>query len=410
MPENLTPSPDNPSSCECCGCCGHLPDDCLCGHCERCGTLVRAVCIRCDGCESCCRCVDCSDCGRRITRGEQYTFTGNSQNYCRDCYRERYVYCSCCGEDVSRDHPWCDDCDTCNACCLCEERAVRDSVPLVTAPRPPRFHRPLKHQLTINPCPRLAALEIECCGFRGTRVSKRTVADVVRKWGAGIVEDGSLPCAGREITTAPAGGDLLVTQLTEISHTLHAARAYVDTSAGLHVHVDARDLSWWDIRRLVVLYARIEPALLSVLPPSRRNNRYCLPCGQRYLNYLQQAPCRAQRKALVQAVYGTTQECRYEKTNKYCHKRYAALNLHSWWHRGTIECRLFPGTVDCRKMLHWARLWCSIVSAAATWTDKRVNSLPPTWDALLSLAPDHATSAWLTARRQRFTMATLEDN
>lgn len=69
-----------------------------------------------------------------------------------------------------------------------------------------------------------------------------------------------------------------------------------------HVHIDARDFNHWDMRRLVMVYAKIEDALFAMVPEARRESRYCSPCGEAYLASINSEPANA-KKAIVDATY-----------------------------------------------------------------------------------------------------------
>jgi hypothetical protein len=181
--------------------------------------------------------------------------------------------------------------------------------------------------------------------------------------------------------------------------------ATVTKDCGYHVHVDARDLTYWDMRRLIRLYARIENALFQVVSASRQTSQYCKRCGDQYLRGLDRQNPR-DRHAVTKAVYNVPAVGRYTvselKDSKYHHKRYAALNLHSWYYRGTIECRLHQGTVNAERVVNWGMLWAALIDWVATHTDKALDTLPgDSFECLLSLAPV-AIRDWLAARRAHF--------
>lgn len=98
-------------------------------------------------------------------------------------------------------------------------------------------------------------------------------------WGISCVSDGSLPSDGFELNLAPAGGDRWVEEVNAICGELKSRRAWVDASCGLHTHADCRDVTWYDLRRVLLYYALVEPTLYQLMPNSRRENSYCVPCG-----------------------------------------------------------------------------------------------------------------------------------
>jgi hypothetical protein len=246
------------------------------------------------------------------------------------------------------------------------------------------FHAPKLHERKINASKRFLSVEIEVASID----SGYDTAKAVRKWRGGIVEDGSLPNSGFEINTAPAGGDKFIEQITEICAALARGNANVTAACGLHVHIDARDFDHYTIRRLVDVYALIEDALFGMASPSRRTSTYCTPCGKTYRQAMQAGavPYKVAKANTLRAVYdfrnnADPAERKYQgrslcsrKKNKYESARYHALNLHSWFYRGTVECRIFNGTTNRDKIVHWGMLWARILDYAAHKSDKEITA------------------------------------
>jgi hypothetical protein len=256
---------------------------------------------------------------------------------------------------------------------------------------------------------RLVGLEIEVA-----KVSENTesLVQACRTWRASIVEDGSVD-DGFEINTSPAAGDYLPAMIARIGRGLREADARVDQRCGLHVHVDCRDFSFYDMRKLVKLYTKIEPALFAMMPGSRRRSVYCRPCGQRFVYDLDhfKIPKDSKRK-LLQNVTDSTPDVswktqRSSKGGRYG-SRYNAMNLLSWLYRGTIECRLHTGTVQASKMHCWALLWQAIVDFAYKNTEHEINTLYDSGDLgsaeplLLKIAPSDEVRAYVTSRINEF--------
>ena len=254
---------------------------------------------------------------------------------------------------------------------------------------------------------RLIGVEIELAG--GKAGAYPWIAEC-RRVGHGVVSDGSIrasPAARAwlpvEITTLPANGRKLDQSISRLDSALRAAKARTNTSCGTHVHVDARDLGWSDVRTLARVWRAVEPAMFSALPPSRRSNEYCLPCGDTYgaaaadgdfktafLKTLYRIsppkPPDSNAMGLVDKRYYKRRydrearafAARYRETTarKYNPARYYALNLHSWFFRGTVEFRLGSGTVHLVKTsLPWAKICRAIVHFAATANSERLSTL-----------------------------------
>jgi len=212
------------------------------------------------------------------------------------------------------------------------------------------------------------------------------------------VDDGSIDDDnGFEINTSPAHRDTFKEQITEWGELFRISEAKPNSSCGLHIHISANDFDWLDIKKLVKLYERIELALFSLVPKSRRNNRYCRPCGERFTGGLDSISDIDSKYRLQLELIGNTylnprdytvskrikdSEKRdtifYFPSNKKERRpdaRYMALNLHSWLYRKTIECRLFNGTVTPSNIINWAYLWEAILNTAYYLSEKEIDYL-----------------------------------
>lgn len=301
--------------------------------------------------------------------------------------------CPICKDKYQRDRG--DECEKCPYCCQC--RTEQNGIQMISTPWL-RFHSSEKKLLKENRSRRFAAAEIEVAGITGN--GKATMA-AIRKWRAAIVSDGSLPQGGFEINTAPGNGDLLLQQIKEICDGLTKDDAWVDQSCGLHVHINARDFSYYDMRRLLLLYAKIEKSLYEVVPGNRKTSTYCKPCADLYIKGLDVARTPwATKAALVQNHYNRIGDINDAKSSKGGGERYHALNLQSWFFRGTCECRLHSGTTSFKKIANWLMLWINIHDQAMKMTERDIVRLPARWETLIGLAPNKEIAAWLERRRE----------
>lgn len=328
--------PGGRGACRSCAQCREHCSCVTCGTCER--VSVQALCSTCNTCERCC------------TR-------------CRGCARHE------------RDQGRCDGCRNCENCCEgCSTTHSSVRCAGSTMPTPPTFHVPDLEDLGRNPLARVISCEIEVAQSRSAH--GRKINNVVGKWGGRVVSDGSLPGTGYEINTAPAGGDKLVQQIKEITDVLTAAKASVTGACGYHVHIDARDFSWRDMRRLVLLWEKVEESMYALQPASRLGSQFCRPCGNKLSRMVKGGKTpQAVRQAIRTGMYGLGEGGDISK-DKYAAVRYDALNIHSWFVRGTVECRIASGTVQYDKLMNWALLCGYIVEWAANHTDEDVDRLP----------------------------------
>jgi len=195
-----------------------------------------------------------------------------------------------------------------------------------------------------------------------------------------VVRDGSVD-NGFEINTSPASGDDFIKQLTELGDALANQGAGVNASCGLHCHVDARDYNFYDVKKLALLWRMVEPALYRLCHPSRKTSSYCKPCGAQFVNALENGKIpKDVKKSFFKGIYGQEPGRELNRKavsegSKYNNARYAALNLHSWLYRGTVENRMHHGTVNTEKMIRWGLLNAYLLDYASTNTESHIRSL-----------------------------------
>lgn len=135
----------------------------------------------------------------------------------------------------------------------------------------------------------------------------------------------------------------LATIIRRVCDVLRQARAYVNQSCGLHVHIDMRDRAV--IRAYRNLY-RAQDLLFSLVPRRRRNNSYCR---------------RQDEGSLFYAARG---------------ERYRAINPTAITEHESIEIRLHPGTTNAKKILRWVNLLVLISDS------RKINRVITTLDEL----------------------------
>jgi len=382
-------------------------------------------CRTCYECPSCCGCITCTQCRTRHNRDDSYTC--EHCNGCQLCCECRTCSRDCGGLVV----PECPEGLHCDRHCDCEVQDEESERNVAITRHSLTFHNATT--FAINPSRRYLSVEIEVakCG-PGSYVNA-----ACEKWKASIVEDGSLPDSGFEINTAPANGDLFVNQISEICGALARQGASVNDRCGLHVHIDARTFRAPTMRKLLKLYVKLERALFLLVPDSRRHNQYCTPVESRLREYLNPkkvewcidstgrlirnengvglkkeiilAPLKGAketREKIAEYTYGDGVKVvpKRLRRNKYGGERYKAFNLVSWYHRGTIECRLFNGTINATKIVNWAMLWAGILDYAKRTHENAIDSLPEHSDSeplrnLMLVAPTGTVKEWV---KQRF--------
>jgi hypothetical protein len=200
------------------------------------------------------------------------------------------------------------------------------------------------------------------------------IKDTIRFLKGAIVSDGSI--SGVEVVSPPASGDKFLEVINKICSSLANDNAEINTDCGLHCHIEAKDLTWYDIRKVIKVYAKIENELYSLIAKSRRNNQYCHQCGEDYLQDLNNS-CKPKdnKKTLMKNIWDETSTKNF-KERKYGpnNARYHGLNLQSWLFRGTIEFRMHQGTINASKIINWGLLLASIIDFAANHTEKEIDN------------------------------------
>lgn len=137
--------------------------------------------------------------------------------------------------------------------------------------------------------------------------------------------------------------------LQELVRAFRAAGAVSDSqySAGIHIHVDARPHSPNSLKNLVNLMASKENLLYKSLNIDIDRLRYCKKVNDELISTINKKKPKT-LEALADiwyAGYGSE-----DRTRHYHNSRYHGLNLHSTFTKGTVEFRLFNGTLHAGKI------------------------------------------------------------
>lgn len=267
--------------------------------------------------------------------------------------------------------------------------------------------------------PRRIAAEIEVAHTNGWN---EEFFKTLKKWNCAVVGDGSLQ-RGRgkkggsfEINTAPASGDKWAQMIADVCKDLRAIGGRANWSCGTHVHVDAtKNFGWWDMRRLVRLYAKVEDGMYAIIDPSRKQSTYAIPCGEKLLKYFKKSEenpdvtprtkIQKFKASIAMGMYGvdpkSLSNSRATSTKSHS-SRYMALNLHSWFYRGTIEFRHSHGITHPEKITNWGLMCASIIDAASNLTEAQLDAVPPGVPGLVAIAPTDRVAKWILKREAKF--------
>jgi len=185
-----------------------------------------------------------------------------------------------------------------------------------------------------------------------------------RKWT--VMTDGSVSGFSAEIVS-PILTDRDMSTLQDIVRAVRRAGATVDSTCGIHVHVDATESGLADpnavCRLAKYVYSKEELILACV---NQNAGRYAN--GQGYgskripetLVSTVLSRKYATKHAFLAAFYGwatacgrnrcSTVEASISHSNHYCDARYMTLNLHAYGTKGTVEFRIFDATLHAGKV------------------------------------------------------------
>ena len=136
-------------------------------------------------------------------------------------------------------------------------------------------------------------------------------------------------------------------KLQQVVRALRRAGAVVNSSCGMHVHVDAANHTPQSLKNaLTIMYAKEDILFKALKVNENRVQRWCQKVREPMLEKIRKMPTDLTMEQLKQQWYGGTDESRMH----YSWTRYYALNLHSVFYRGTLEWRCFESTLHAGKV------------------------------------------------------------
>lgn len=151
-----------------------------------------------------------------------------------------------------------------------------------------------------------------------------------------------------------------IVTVQELIRKLKEAGAITNGSCGIHVHIDASPFDARTLRNITNIMASKEDLIYKALRVSvARQDQWCQPVEQRFLDDLNRQ--RPKTLDLVERIWYDGESRRDEH---YDHSRYHCLNLHSVFQKGTVEFRLFNGTLHAGKIKAYIQ-FCLAIGAQA---------------------------------------------
>jgi len=181
-----------------------------------------------------------------------------------------------------------------------------------------------------------------------------------------VVRDGSLAVspgmpygACGELVSPPLSGVEGIEQVRTVLRALSACGATVNRSCGMHVHVDAGDLSPSQIGRVMRRYAAFQAQIDGFMPASRRNSRWA----------------RRLDDTVIGTVEGYASPSEMRRSAGYL-DRYYAVNAAAFARHGTVEFRQHSGSVNAGKVARWVA-FCLFFVAASIESSTVAGSVAP---------------------------------
>ena len=195
----------------------------------------------------------------------------------------------------------------------------------------------------------------------------------------GVVHDGSIE--GNmpiELVTPPARYNDLEDILVNSTRCLKDAGFKINKSCGVHMHIDSPDFNndGNKLFQVIATYYAIEPVIFSMLPKSRRNNKYALPLKS-WIDETKMMKLSSENitySDLEEIWYKSrsSEKIGYYKDDKYDSSRYHGFNMHCIFRYNHLELRYHHGTLNPVKIRNWINMNLLFVDWAVDNYDKNV--------------------------------------
>lgn len=149
--------------------------------------------------------------------------------------------------------------------------------------------------------------------------------------------------------------------------------ATTDPSAGIHVHIDASDLTAEQVAMVARCFTKFEDVIYRLATSGWRTMRpggirYCKPLTQTQIDGLAKAKTPQQ---VGRAYYGHDG---FEMAGHGHGSRYCGINLHSWFYRGTIEFRVFNSSLNAERIQAYIAICMALVEDARRGNKRQVGT------------------------------------
>ena len=151
--------------------------------------------------------------------------------------------------------------------------------------------------------------------------------------------------------------------IQEITRKLRKGHAKVNSSCGIHIHIDASKHDARSLRNITnIMYSKEDLIYKALQVDFSRENRYCKKVDEAFIQKLN----RAKPDSLDKVKKIWYNDNTFRANEHYDRSRYHALNLHSVFSKGTIEFRLFNGTLHAGEIKSYIQFCLAISNQALT--------------------------------------------
>lgn len=137
------------------------------------------------------------------------------------------------------------------------------------------------------------------------------------------------------------------------------------SSCGIHIHVDGANHTATSLRRLVNFFFSRQEIIYDALAVGIRKEHWCRPVCEELLKKMKKEKNIDTRK--VEEIWYSSANDHYPGGIDHSHyntTRYHALNLHSFFQKGTVEFRLFNSTLHAGRI----KAYIQFILALSAWS------------------------------------------
>lgn len=151
--------------------------------------------------------------------------------------------------------------------------------------------------------------------------------------------------------------------IQKIARSLRKEHAKVNSSCGIHIHVDASKHDARSLRNITnIMYSKEDLIYKALKINVSREHNYCRKVDESFIQKLNGAKPTSLERVKDIWYNGDT----YRSSEHYDDSRYHALNLHSVFSKGTIEFRLFNGALHAGEIKSYIQFCLAISNQALT--------------------------------------------